>query len=160
KKHGQSGLEVSDLLPQLATCVDDIAFLRSCFCTSTVHAPAMYELHSGHTLMGYPSVGSWGVYGLGSGSDNLAAQCVMAQPEGTHEGGATCWGAGFLPTVYQGTLFRKGANPILNLKPPEGVAPVQQRRSLDLLKRLNELDLAPEDTELAARIASYELAFR
>jgi hypothetical protein len=160
KKHGQSGLETSDLLPQLATCVDDIVFLRSCFCTSTVHAPAMYELHSGHTLMGYPSVGSWVVYGLGSVSENLPAYCVMTQPEGTPEGGAPCWGAGFLPTVYQGTLFRKGANPILNLAPPDGVAPAQQRRSLDLLKRLNELELAPEDTELAARIASYELAFR
>ncbi len=160
KKHGQAGLDVSDLMPHLATCVDDMAFLKSCWCTSTVHAPAMYELHSGRTIMGYPSLGSWVTYGLGSVSDNLPAYCVMLQPEGTPEGGAPCWGAGFLPAVYQGTLLRKGANPILNLKPPETVSGAQQRRTLDLLQKMNELDLDPEDTELSARIASYELAFR
>jgi hypothetical protein len=160
KKHGQSGLDVSDLLPHLATCVDDIAFLRSCWCTSTIHAPAMYELHSGRTLMGYPSLGSWVTYGLGSVSENLPAYCVMTQPEGTPEGGAPCWGAGFLPPVYQGTLLRKGSSPILNLKRPDDVGPEQQRRTLDLIKRMNEMDLDPEDTELAARIATYELAYR
>jgi hypothetical protein len=160
KKHGQSGLEVSDLMPHLATCVDDIAFLKSCWCTSTVHAPAMYELHSGRTLMGWPSLGSWVTYGLGSASDNLPAYCVMLQPEGTPEGGAPCWGSGFLPAVYQGTLLRKGANPILNLKPPETVGGEQQRRTLDLLQKMNEVDLDPDDSELSARIASYELAYR
>lgn len=160
RKHGQSGLEVSDLLPHLATCVDDIALLRSCWCTSIVHAPAMYELHGGRTLMGYPSLGSWVTYGLGSVSENLPAYCVMIQPEGTPEGGAPCWGAGFLPTVYQGTLLRRGSSPILNLRPPAGVSPERQRQTLDLLKRMNEVDLDPDDGELAARIASYELAFR
>jgi hypothetical protein len=160
KKHGQSGLEVSDLLPRLAECVDDIAFLRSCWSTSTVHAPAMYELHSGRTQMGFPSLGSWVTYGLGSVSENLPAYCVMTQPEGTPEGGAPCWGAGFLPAVYQGTLFRKGSSPILNLRPPADVDSVQQRRTLDLIKRMNEVDLHPGDTELAARISTYELAFR
>jgi hypothetical protein len=160
KKHGKSGLDVSDLMPHLATCVDDIAFLRSCWCTSTIHAPAMYELHSGRVAMGYPSLGSWVTYGLGSVSDNLPAYCVMIQPEGTPEGGAPCWGAGFLPTVYQGTLLRRGSSPILNLKPPVDVSREQQRRTLDLIKRLNEIDLAPDDTELAARISTYELAFR
>jgi hypothetical protein len=160
RRHGQSGLEVSDLLPHLAQCVDDIAYIRSCWSTSTVHAPAMYELHSGRTQMGLPSLGSWVTYGLGSVSENLPAYCVMTQPEGTPEGGAPCWGAGFLPAVYQGTLFRKGASPILNLKPPAEVDPVQQRRTLDLIKRMNEVDLDPGDTELAARISTYELAFR
>jgi hypothetical protein len=160
KRHGKSGLPVSDLMPHLATCVDDIAFLKSCWCTSTVHAPAMYELHSGRTLMGYPSLGSWVTYGLGSVSDNLPAYCVLLQPEGTPEGGAPCWGAGFLPAVYQGTLLRKGANPVLNLKPPVTVGGEQQRRTLDLLQKMNEIDLDPDDTELSARIASYELAFR
>jgi hypothetical protein len=160
QKHGQSGLPVSDLMPHLATCVDDIAFLHSCWCTSTVHAPAMYELHSGRTMMGYPSLGSWVTYGLGSVSDNLPAYCVMTQPEGTPEGGAPCWGSGFLPAVYQGTLLRKGPNPVLNLKPPADVSPEQQRRTLQLLRQMNEADLDPEDNELAARIASYELAFR
>ncbi len=160
RKHGRSGMDVSDLMPHLAGCVDDIAFLRACWCTSTIHAPAMYELHSGRVNMGYPSLGSWVTYGLGSVSENLPAYCVMTQPEGTPEGGAPCWGAGFLPTVYQGTLLRRGSNPILNLKPPAEVSREQQRRTLDLLKRMNEIDLAPDDTELAARIATYELAFR
>src|SRR5262249_2808998 len=159
-KHGQSGMDVSDLMPHLATCVDDIAFIRSCWCTSTVHAPAMYELHSGRTLMGYPSLGSWVTYGLGSVSDNLPAYCVLIQPEGTPEGGAPCWGAGFLPTVYQGTLLRKGSSPILKLHPPEGVTAVPQRRTIDLLQQMNRTDLDPDDSELAARISTYELAFR
>jgi len=160
KKYGKSGLEVSDLMPNLAECVDDIAFLRSCWCTNTVHAPAMYELHSGRTIMGYPSLGSWVTYGLGCVTDELPAYCVMAQPEGPPEGGAPCWGAGFLPTVYQGTLLRKGAHPIHNLKLPQGVTAEQQRRTLDLLKKMNEQNLDKDDTELQARIASYELAFR
>jgi hypothetical protein len=159
-KHGKAGLPVSDLMPHLAGCVDDIAFLRSCWCTSTVHAPAMYELHSGRTAMGYPSLGSWVTYGLGSVSENLPAYCVMTQPEGTPEGGAPCWGAGFLPTVYQGTLLRKGANPILNLKPPATASRLQQRRTLDLMQQMNRLNMDPGDTELEARIASYELAYR
>src|SRR5262249_59505766 len=159
-RHGRCGVEVSDLMPHLATCVDDIAFLRSCWCTNIIHAPAMYELHSGRTLMGYPSLGSWVTYGLGSVSDNLPAYCVMLQPEGPPEGGAPCWGAGFLPTVYQGTLLRRGSAPILNLARPADVGPEQQRRTLDLLRRMNETDLDPADTELSARIATYELAFR
>jgi hypothetical protein len=159
-KHGKSGLDVSDLLPHLATCVDDICFLRSCWCTSTVHAPAMYELHGGRTTMGWPSLGSWVTYGLGSVSDNLPAYCVMTQPEGVPEGGAPCWSAGFLPAVYQGTVLRRGSSPILNLKPPADVTPEQQRRTLNFLKQMNELDLDPSDTELSGRIATYELAFR
>ncbi len=159
-RHGQSGLEVSDLLPHLATCVDDIAFLRSCWCTSTIHAPAMYELHTGRTLMGHPSLGSWVSYGLGSASDNLPAYCVMPQPEGVPEGGAPCWGAGYLPAVYQGTLLRRGSSPVLNLRPPVGVSPERQRRTLDLIQRMNDVGRDSADGELAARIASYELAFR
>jgi hypothetical protein len=99
-------------------------------------------------------------YGVGSVSEDLPAYCVMLQPEGTPEGGAPCWGSGFLPAVYQGTLLRKGPSPILNLRPPPDVTPDRQRRTLDLLKRMNEDDLDPNDTELSARIATYELAFR
>jgi hypothetical protein len=160
KRHGQSGMWLSDLMPHLAGCVDDLCYLRSCWCTSTIHAPAMYELHSGRTLMGYPSLGSWVTYGLGSACNNLPAYCVLPQPEGVPEGGAPCWGAGFLPAVYQGTLFRKGANPILNLRPPEGIGADQQKGAFDLVRKLNEQDLDPADTELQARIASYELAYR
>ncbi|MBX9627490.1 MAG: DUF1501 domain-containing protein [Gemmataceae bacterium] len=160
KKHGQSGIEVSDLLPELGSCVDDICFLRSCWCTNTIHAPAMYELHSGRTLMGFPSLGSWVTYGLGCETDNLPAYCVMPQPEGVPEGGAPCWGSAFLPAVYQGTLLRRGASPVLNLKPPAGVSAEQNRRSFGLVKQLNEMSLTPGDTDAEARIASYELAFR
>jgi hypothetical protein len=99
-------------------------------------------------------------YGLGSVSDNLPAYCVMPQPEGIPEGGAPCWGAGFLPAVYQGTVLRKGPSPLLDLKPPADVGPERQRRTLDLLRRMNETDFDPGDAELSARVASYELAFR
>jgi hypothetical protein len=160
KKHGQSGIEISDLMPNLATCVDDICFLRGCWCHSTVHAPAMYELHSGRTLMGYPSLGSWVTYGLGSVSDNLPAYCVMPQPEGVPEGGAPCWSAAFLPPVYQGTLLRRGPSPIQNLRPPADVGGEQNRRSFDLVNRLNALNTPAGDSELDARGATYELAFR
>jgi len=160
QKHGKSGLEVSDLMPNLAECVDDICFLRSCWCSSTVHAPAMYEMHSGRTLMGHPSLGSWVSYGLGSTNENLPAYCVLLQPEGTPEGGAPCWSNAYLPAVYQGTLLRRGANPLLHLKPPADITPSRQRATIDFIKHMNEKDLDPSRTDLAARIASYELAFR
>jgi len=159
-QHGQSGLPVSDLMPHLATCVDDICFLRSCKTISTVHAPAMYEVHSGRQLMGFPSLGSWVTYGLGSASNNLPAYCVLMQPEGPPEGGAPCWGPGFLPAVYQGTLLRRGSSPLLHLKPPADVDADRQRRTLDLLQKMNAVGHDPKDSELNARIASYELAFR
>ena len=160
KRHGQSGVPVSALFPNVAQCVDDICFVRSFFTESVVHAPAMYQVHTGRILMGYPSIGSWVTYGLGSESENLPAYVVMPQPEGTPEGGTPCWGSAFLPAVYQGTLLRPGPTPILNLKPPAGMTPERQRSTLDLLQQMNELDTAPTDTEMAARISSYELAFR
>ena len=101
ERHG-----VSTLFPHLAECVDDICFVRSFYTESVVHAPAMYQVHTGRILMGYPSMGSWVTYGLGSENENLPAYVVMPQPDGTPEGGTPCWGAGFLPAVYQGTLFR------------------------------------------------------
>ena len=160
-RHGQCGMEVSSLYPHLAECVDDICFVRSFYTESVVHAPAMYQVHTGRILMGYPSMGSWVTYGLGSESENLPAYVVMPQPEGTPEGGAPCWGAGFLPAVYQGTVFGAGPNPILNLKPPPGMTPERQKGALELLQKMNELDTPLDsDTELAARISSYELAFR
>jgi len=160
KQHGKSGAWLSDLMPNLTECADDITFLKSCWCSNTIHAPAMYELHTGRTLMGHPSIGSWVTYGLGSESDNLPAYCVMPQPEGVPEGGAPCWGAAYLPAVYQGTLLRKGANPILNLKPPADVSPEQNKRVFDLVNELNRKATAPGDSALEARIASYELAFK
>ncbi len=157
-QYGQSGLPVSDLFPHLSGCVDDICFVRSFLTESVVHAPAMYQMHTGRTLMGYPSMGSWVTYGLGSESENLPAYAVMPQPEGTPEGGTPCWGSGFLPAVYQGTLLRGGPSPILHLKSP--MAPQRRRATLDLLQEMNELDTPAGDSEMAARIASYELAFR
>ena len=159
-KYGQCGREVSTLFPHLAQCVDDLCFVKSFYTESTVHAPAMYQVNTGRILMGYPSMGSWITYGLGSESDNLPAYVVMPQPEGTPEGGTPCWGAGFLPAVYQGTVFRPGPKPIVNLNPPPGMTPERQRRTLDFLQSMNEMDTLDTDTEMAARISSYELAFR
>ena len=158
KQYGQSGMWVSDLFPHLSQCVDDMCFVRSFQTDSVVHAPAMYHVHSGRILMGFPSLGAWVTYGLGSESDNLPAYVVMPQPEGTPEGGTPCWGPGFLPAVHQGTVFRSGANPIMHLKSP--VAPERQRRTLDLLQKMNQMDADPLDSDMAARISSYELAFK
>ena len=160
KQHGQSGAWVSTLMPRLAECVDDICFVRNFYTESVVHAPAMYQVMSGRILMGYPSIGSWVTYGLGSESENLPAYVVMPQPEGTPEGGTPMWGSGFLPAVYQGNLFRPGTSPVLHLKSPEGVTEARQRKTLDLVQRMNELDTPAADSDMAARISSYELAFR
>lgn len=160
KRYGQSGIPISGLMPHLAECVDDICFVRSFYTESVVHAPAMYQVHTGRILMGYPSMGSWVTYGLGSATDNLPAYVVMPQPEGTPEGGTPCWGSAFLPAVHQGTLLRPGPTPILHLKPPAGVTPERQRRTLDLIQDMNRMDAVEGDSEMAARIASYELAFK
>ncbi|MFN0083770.1 MAG: DUF1501 domain-containing protein [Blastocatellia bacterium] len=160
RRYGRSGIEVSDLLPHTASCVDDIAVLRSCYTESFVHAPAMYQMMSGRVLPAHPSLGSWVTYGLGSESENLPAYCVMTQPEGLPEGGAPMWGAGYLPTVHQGTQLRNGSTPILHLAPPREIGAAQQRRMLDHMRRMNELGMREDDSELSARIASYELAYR
>ncbi|MBM3457278.1 MAG: DUF1501 domain-containing protein, partial [Armatimonadetes bacterium] len=160
-RYGRSGLEISELYPHLATCADDLAMIRSCHSESFVHAPAMYQLLTGRTQAGHPSVGSWVTYGLGSVSENLPAYCVMTQPEGLPEGGAPMWGAGYLPAVHQGTLLRSGATPILHLTSPPGVTRERRRRTLDYLRTANQLgDTAGGGTDLSARIESYELAFR
>ncbi len=160
KRYGKSGLPVSGLMPHLAECVDDICFVKSFYTESVVHAPAMYQVHTGRILMGYPSMGSWVTYGLGSATDNLPAYVVMPQPEGTPEGGTPCWNSAFLPAVNQGTLLRPGPSPILHLRPPAGVSAERQRRTIDLIQQMNKIDTAPEDNEMSARIASYELAFK
>ena len=148
-KYGQSGMDMSDLVPHLHPHADDIALIRSCYADSVIHAPAMYQMNTGRVIMGFPSLGSWVTYGLGSESDDLPAYVVMTQPEGTPEGGAPCWGAGFLPAHHQGTLFRPGSVPIVHLKPPDGVSIPEQRGMLDLLRSMNEQDLDPADTELS-----------
>ena len=159
-KYGESGLDMSDLVPEMHQHADSIAMIRSCVADNTIHAPAMYQMNTGRVFMGFPSLGSWVTYGLGSESDNLPSYVVMCQPEGTPEGGAPCWGAGFLPALYQGTLLRSGPSPIINLKGSSEFSARQQRKTLDLLREMNEESLDPADNELSARIASYELAYR
>ena len=159
-KYGQSGREVSELLPHTAQCVDDLAVVRSVQSDNGNHPAAVFQMNTGFIIPGNPSMGAWVTYGLGSPADNLPAYVVMPQPEGTPEGGTPCWSSGFLPSVYQGTLLRSGPNPILHLKNPNGVTPERQKNTLDLLQEMNRLDSTPGDNEHAARIASYELAFK
>ncbi|MBI4664356.1 MAG: DUF1501 domain-containing protein [Verrucomicrobia bacterium] len=160
KKYGQGGIEVSDLFPHTATCVDDIAVLRSCFGDMVVHSAAQYELFSGRIVPGFPSMGSWIAYGLGSESDSLPAYVVMPDPDGALEAGQPMYMHGFLPAVYQPTMFRPGNRPVLNLDLPAGVSFDQRRRTVDLIRRLNEAALNPEDDEFSARIGAYDLAFK
>src|SRR6185312_7914852 len=162
KKYGQSGIEVSEIFPHLSRHVDEIAFLRSVYGRSNDHVQGTYEMQTGQINLGYPSVGSWVTYGLGSVASSLPAYVVMTDARGGPLGGPNDWSAGFIPAAYQGTLFRSTGDPIVDLKPPSGVSAEQQRARLDLLAKLNELDMQkfPGNSELAARISSYELAYR
>jgi hypothetical protein len=162
KKHGQSGIEVSDLLPHLAGCVDDLCVLRGCHGDSVTHPESVYQMNTGSILMGRPSLGAWVAYGLGSENRNMPAFVVLPDPGGWVKGGAPAWGNAFLPAAFQGTVVRGGATPVLHLHSPSGVSTEQQRRTLDLINRLNQEHLRQReaDSELTARIASYELAFR
>jgi hypothetical protein len=161
KKHGQSGIEVSDLLPHTAACVDDLCVLRGCHGDSVTHPESVYLMNTGSILMGRPSLGAWTAYGLGTENRNMPAFVVLPDPGGWVKGGAPAWGNGFLPASYQGTILRGGPSPVLHLRPPPDVSDAQQRRTLDLVNRLNQEHLRQrEDGELSARIAAYELAYR
>ena len=163
KKYGQSGIEVSELFPNVSRMVDELAFLRSVYGRSNDHVQATYEMQSGQIIMGHPSVGSWVTYGLGSENANLPAFVVFNDPRGGPLGGPNDWSSGFIPAAYQGTLFRASGDPIVDLKPPsELMTPEQQRLRLDTLAQLNELDARkyPGNSQLSARISSYELAYR
>ena len=162
KKHGQSGMDVSSLFPHVATKTDEIALIRSMYCISNDHAPALYQMNTGFIQAGHPSMGSWLTYGLGTENQNLPGFVVFADWRGGPIGGAPNWSNGFMPAAYQGTPFRSAGDPIVDLKPPTGMTPDRQQRWLKLLGQLNEEHLAknPEDTELSARIRSYELAFQ
>ncbi|MEX2260754.1 MAG: DUF1501 domain-containing protein [Bryobacteraceae bacterium] len=160
KKYGQSGIEVSDLLPNIAECVDDIAVIRSCHADMVVHSAAQYQLFTGRVIPGFPSMGSWSIYGLGSESDSLPAYVVMPDPDGALEAGQPMYTNGFLPAIYQPTMFRPGKRPVLNLDLPQGVSLDERRETLDLIRGLNSVGMAPADTEYAARINAYDLAFK
>ena len=166
KQYGQSGRWMSDLFPKLAQRVDDMAFLHSMQSKSALHGPAMFMANSGFILPGFPSMGSWVTYGLGSLSDNLPAFVVLPDPRGLPPGGVINWGAGFLPAVYQGTTMETDATraPIADLFPPKGFAQdaAAETAERDFLRTLNTNHAAarPGNSELEARIAAYELAAR
>ncbi len=162
KKHGQCGMDVSSLFPHVATKVDEIALIRSMYCISNDHAPALYQMNTGFIQAGHPSMGSWLTYGLGTENQNLPGFVVFADWRGGPIGGAPNWSNGFMPAAYQGTPFRSSGDPIVDLKPPTEMTPERQQKWLRLLGQMNEEHQAknPEDTELAARIRSYELAYQ
>jgi hypothetical protein len=161
-KYGQSGLDVSEIFPRMGSHADDIAVLRSVFGKSNDHVQAFYALSSGVIRMGYPSLGSWVTYGLGTEAQSLPAFVVIYDGRGAPFGGPSNWSAGFMPAAYQGTVFRPTGAPILDLQPPAQLSQEDQRARLTLLDKLNRMDLErnPGNSELAARIESYELAYR
>jgi len=162
KKHGQSGLEISSLFPHTAMHADDLCVIRSMHADTAAHASGCLQMNTGSIFIGKPCLGSWLNYGLGTANQDLPGFVVMTDPRGGPIGSASNWTAGYMPAAYQGTLFRSGGSPLLDLATPEGTSDRTQRRSLDLLKSLNEEHLKrhPEETELMARIESYELAYR
>jgi len=162
KKHGQCGLEISSLFPRVARHADDLCVIRSMHSDTAAHASGCLQMNSGSIFIGKPSLGAWLNYGLGTLNRNLPGFVVMTDPRGGPIGSASNWTSGYMPAAYQGTLFRSGGSPLLDLATPEGTEDRTQRRSLDLLKSLNEEHLKqhPDETELMARIESYELAYR
>ncbi len=154
---GKSGVPVSDLFPHVRERMDDIAVMRGCFGDVFDHAPAIYLRNSGSQFPGRPCLGSWITYGLGTENRNLPAFVVMS--DGSTKSGPPAYGAGFLPAVYQGTVFRGGENPILYLRNPEGVSTEAQRDTLNFINSMDK-SRAAVDTTLEARIESYELAWR
>jgi hypothetical protein len=162
KQHGKSGIWVSDWLPHTAEMVDDIAVIRSCMADGINHSAGVCQMNTGSILAGRPSLGAWTSYGLGTVNQNLPAFVVMQDNASTVVNGPRNWGSGFMPAVYQGTRITAGSEPIPNLNTPEGISDSRQRGKIDFLNALNREHAAPRklQTELEARIASYELAFR
>ncbi len=161
KPRGQSGKYISDLMPNLAELADEMCFIHSMTSKTNTHGPGETYMSTGFTVEGYPSAGAWVTYALGSECDNLPAFVAIPDPRGVPQVGPNNWSAGFLPAVFQGTAFNSD-KPISNLRSPAGVDPADEVAARDFLKLLNERHLArhPGDSELAARIASYELAAR
>ena len=164
KQYGESGTWASELFPNLSQHVDEMAFIHSCYTQTNNHSPALFQINTGMSRMGFPCVGSWVTYGLGSESKNLPAFVVMYDTlgRGLPKGYASNWSAGFLPGVYQGTALNAQGAPIDNMVRPAVMSDADQRRQLNLLARLNARHQAenPGEEELAARIESFELAYR
>ena len=161
RPYGECGKMVSSLFPNVARHVDDIAFLHSMTADSPIHGSAMLQMNTGKILSGSPCLGSWVNYGLGSENENLPGFVVMLDPTGGPISGSKNWSSGYMPASYQATLLRSGARPVLDLARPDGLTEGAQRRLLDTLKAYNEDHLAPraDNSNLAARVASYEMAF-
>jgi hypothetical protein len=162
RQHGQSGAWVSDWYPHVAECVDDISIIRSCWANGLNHSAGVCQMNTGSILAGRPSLGSWVSYGLGTENQNLPAFVVMQDNASSVVNGTRNWGAGFMPALHQGVRFQTDRELIPNLNPPRGVSEDQQRGKLDLLHQLNRqhAEQRPQQTELDARINSYELAYR
>lgn len=162
RPRGQSGLEISDLLPEIADLADDLCVLRACHGDSVNHPQSVYQMNTGTILTGKPSLGSWISYGLGSENQDMPAFVVMPDPGGGLKGGPPAWGNGFLPADHQGTPLRPGTNPILYLHAPPEISAERQRAMLDFVQRRNAEHLAAraDDDQLSARVKAYELAFR
>ena len=161
RKAGQSGVEICEHFEQLAGCVDDICFYRGAVGENTNHPTALYLMNTGNAFGGDPAMGAWVSYGLGTVNENLPAFLVLPDI-GYPQGGSANWSNGFLPAHYQGTVLRPTGSPILDMEPPAGVTPAMERQNLDTLAALNRAHQRryPEFKDLAARIESYELAFR
>lgn len=161
-QRGQCGMAVSELFPEIGGCVDDMCFVRSLTCDSNSHTPALFQMNTGTIQQGFPSLGSWLLYGLGSENADLPGFCVMVQKNSLVNGGPANWGAGFLSATYQGTYLRSGTTPILHLEPPAGFPQSAQMGSLKFLNKVNREHLRgrQDDAALAARMASYDLALR
>ena len=162
RQYGESGLEISSLFQHVAGHADDLCVIRSMHADTPTHSPGILQMNSGSIFTGRPSLGTWINYGLGTLADNLPSYVVMTDHRGGPRGGAAAWTSGFMPGALQGTLFRSQGAPILNLAAPKSVSNETQKRTLDLLGRLNRRHLRRRsyESELAARIESYELAFR
>ncbi|MEW6159713.1 MAG: DUF1501 domain-containing protein, partial [Verrucomicrobiota bacterium] len=166
KQYGQCGKWISDLVPHIGSCADDIAFIHSMISKSNVHGPATYMQNSGFVLPGFPHMGAWISYGLGNLNQNLPTFVVLPDPRGFAPNGPANWSSGFLPAAHQGTMIRVGKpNPIFDLFPPDSakfITPESERATLSLLEQLNRshLEHRAGDSRLDARIASYELAAR
>jgi hypothetical protein len=162
RPRGDSGLQISDFLPHIATCADDLCVIRSMHGESVNHPQSVYQMNTGSILMGNPSMGAWVAYGLGTENENMPAFVVLPDPGGGLKGGPPAWGNGYLPATYQGVTMRPGASPILNLSPQHAPASGQQSRSVELLRSLNAHHRSQRDLDdkFTARIKAYELAFR
>jgi hypothetical protein len=161
-QHGESGQWVADKMPHLAGVIDEFTVIKSAYCDSSNHGPALFQLNTGFTRVGFPSVGSWVTYGLGTNRQDMPGFIVMYDHRGGPIGGPQNWGSGFLPSTYQATPVRSQGVPILNLQRPQNLDQAQQRGQLDLMKQLNGKHAARHigESDLLARIDSFELAYR